>query len=62
MIAKELYRLRQAVEKIEDQLKSASPEKQDELKDLLRKQRAELEKMQKMLNGAKDPAPYRKPL
>ncbi len=62
MIAKDLYTLRQDVERLEEQLNKVPPEKRDELKDLLRKQKAELVKMQRMLDGAKEPPAYRKPL
>ena len=62
MIAKDLYRLRQKVEMFEKELKNAPPEKREEKKDHLRKEKAELEKLQRMLDGAKEPPPYRKPL
>ena len=61
MIAKDIYRLRQEVETLEDRLKNTSSEKQDEVKDLLRKRRAELIRMQRMLEGAKELPSYRKP-
>jgi len=62
MIAKDLYRLRQEVEKLETELKNSQPEKREKIKDHLRKQRAELEKMQRMLDGAKEPPSCRKPV
>jgi cell division protein FtsL len=62
LIAKDLYRLKQEVEKLEAKLKNSQPENQAELKEHLRKQRAELAKMQRMLDGAKEPPSYRKPL
>jgi len=62
MIAKDLYRLRQEVERLEKQVKNTPPEKQDKLKDALRKQKAEVDRMQRMLDGAKEPPAYRKPL
>ena len=62
MIAKDLYLLRQDVERLEQEMKKSPPEKIDELRDQLRKQKAELEKMQRMLDGAKEPPTYRKPL
>ena len=61
MIAKGLYLLRQKVEMLEEQAKNAPFEKQAELKDVLRKRRAELARMQRMLDGAKEPPSYRKP-
>ena len=62
MMAKEMYLLRQEVEALEELLKNTSAEKQDEVKDLLRKRRTELIRMQRMLEGAKEPPAYRKPL
>jgi len=61
MIAKDLYLLRQEVEMLEEQTKDAPFEKQEELNDILRKKRAELNRMQRMLDGAKEPPSYRKP-
>ena len=61
MIAKDLYLLRREVERLEEQVKEASFEEQEKLKDTLRKKRAELNRMQKMLDGAKEPPSYRKP-
>ncbi|SPD73723.1 conserved hypothetical protein [uncultured Desulfobacterium sp.] len=61
LIAKEIYRLRQQVEGFEEQLKNTPPEKRQWLEDKLREQRAELTKMQRMLDGAKEPSPYKKP-
>jgi len=53
MIASELYQLIQKVEKIEKQLKGTPMEKQDELKDQLRKVRAERNRMRRALDGEK---------
>ena len=61
MIAKDLYLLRQEVEMLEEQTKDAPFEKQEELNDILRKKRAELNRMQRMLDGAKEPPSCRKP-
>jgi ribosomal protein L32E len=61
MIAKDLYRLRQEVEKLEEQIKNSPVEKQERIKDSLRKLRAEQERMRRMLEGAKEPPAYRKP-
>ena len=61
MIAKELYLLRQEVEMLEEQAKHAPVEKQEKLNDILRKKRAEQDRMQQMLDGAKEPPSYRKP-
>jgi hypothetical protein len=62
MIARDLYRLVQEVEKLEKQLENSPLEKREEIKDHLRKQRAELKKMQRMLDGAKEQPPWKKPI
>jgi hypothetical protein len=61
MIAKDLYLLRREVEMLEEQVKKAPFEKQSELKDSIRKKRVELDRMQRVLDGAKEPPSYRKP-
>ena len=61
MIAKDLYLLRQEVEMLEEQARNAPLEKQEELRDILRKKRSKLNRMQRMLDGAKEPPSYRKP-
>ena len=61
MIAKELYALQLEVDRIEKDLKSASLEKKEELKEPLRKARAERDRMKGLLEGNKEPASYRKP-
>jgi cell division protein FtsL len=60
IIARDLYRLRQEVERLEQQVENSSPEKKEELKDRLRKVRAEQNRMRKILDGAKEPPAYRK--
>ncbi len=62
MIAKDLYLLRQEVETLEEKIKNTPYEKQEEIKDVLRKKKAELNRMQRMLDGAKDPPLCRRPL
>lgn len=62
MIAQDLYRLRQQVERLENLLKDAHPDQRASLEEELRKVRAEKNRMLKVLEGSKDPAPYRKPL
>jgi cell division protein FtsL len=62
LIAKELYALQQEVEKLEDQVRSAPPEKQEAMKDRLRKLKAERHRMRKVLDGAKEPPSSRQPL
>ena len=53
MIAQELYRLIQEVEKVEKQLNDASPEKRKKIKDRLRKIKAERNRMHAVLEGKK---------
>jgi len=54
MIARELYRLVQEVERLERRIKNASFEAQQELKDQLRKVKAERDHMRKILDGKKE--------
>jgi cell division protein FtsL len=61
MIAKDLYRLQQEVEMLEEQVESSSPEKKEGLKDRLRKVRAERNRMQRILDGAKELPAYKRP-
>ena len=62
MIAKDLYRLQQEVEELEATLEATPFDKRDEIREKLRKARAERDKMRKILDGAKEPPPYRKPI
>ena len=59
MIAQELYRLLQEVEKIEKQLKNAPFEKHEEIKDQLRKLKAERNRTRAILEGKKEHKPNR---
>jgi hypothetical protein len=61
MIAKEFYMLQQEVESLEKDLHSASQERKDELEEQLRRARAERDRMRRILEGNKEPSPYRKP-
>jgi hypothetical protein len=61
MIAKDLYRLQQEVEALEAALEATPFDKRDGIREKLRKARAERDKMRKILDGAKEPPPYRKP-
>ena len=54
LIARELYRLQQAVEKLEKELAGAPFESSDALRDRLRKLRAERDRMRRALDGSKD--------
>ena len=59
MIAQELYRLLQELEKVEKQLKNAPFEKQEEIKDQLRKLKAERNRVRDILEGKKEHKPNR---
>lgn len=61
LIALELYRLEKEVSAIEKELASARDEHRDELKDRLRKIKAERNRARKMLEGAKEEPKYRLP-
>lgn len=54
-IAKELYRLKKEVESLEDRLETAPKEEEELLMDLLRKTRADRDRMQRALDGSKEP-------
>jgi uncharacterized protein (UPF0335 family) len=54
MIAQELYRLLQEVERLEKELKNVPFEKQADIKDLLRKANAERDRLRAILEGKKD--------
>jgi len=54
MIAQELYRLIQEVERLEKKLKSLPFEKQANIKDELRKTKAERDRMHAILEGKKE--------
>lgn len=58
LIAKDLYRLQQEVDKIEKQIENAAYEKQETLKDQLRKIKAERDRIRRMLDGSKDSPTY----
>ena len=53
LIAKELYRLHQAVEQLEEQIRNAPPEKRPYMQEQLRKVRAERNRMRNSLEGSK---------
>jgi hypothetical protein len=62
MIAKDLYRLTREVEAAEKKAQTAPSEERHEIKEKLRKLRAERDRLQKILEGAKAPPEYRQPL
>ena len=59
LIAKDLYRLKQEVQRLERELEKTPYELQADLKDQLRRKRAERDRMQGILNGAKEPPSVR---
>ena len=61
MIARDLYHLEQEVEKLERQLESAPLDERPELKDRLRKVKADRDWLRRALEGSKEPLPYRRP-
>jgi hypothetical protein len=61
LIARDLYRLQQEVEKLEDQLKNTPYGEKREMEDQLRKLKAERDRMRRILEGSKEPPSYRKP-
>ena len=61
LIARDLYRLEQEVEKLEDQLKNTPAGERREIEDQLRKRKAERNQMRRILEGSKEPPSYRKP-
>lgn len=61
MIARDLYRFQQEVDRLEGELKSCPLGKREEIQDRLRKARAERDRLKHMLDGAKEEPSYRKP-
>ena len=61
MIARDLYRLLKEVETLEGRLKTAPLEQMEDLKDQLRKIRAERDRMRRVLEGNKEPPAVRRP-
>jgi hypothetical protein len=60
LIARELYQLEKTVERLEKHLKEAPAGQKENLQEQLRKARAERNRMRRILEGSKEPAPYRK--
>jgi len=54
LLAKDLYRMVQEVEKLEKQLTCAAWDRQAELLDQVRKAKAERDRLRKLLDGQKD--------
>ena len=62
MIAKELYLLQQEVDKIEKQIQESPKSKRPELEEMLRKAKAERNRMKNILEGQKSNAATQKRL
>ena len=60
MIAKELYLLQQEVDKIEKQIQESPKSKRPELEEMLRKTKAERNRMKNILEGQKSNAAAQK--
>jgi len=61
MIAQELYRLEKEVERLEEQRRSVPFEARESIKERLRRVKAERNRMRRVLDGAKEPAPFPQP-
>lgn len=61
-IARELYRLKLELERLERELNGGSGEDRLEIAERLRRKKAELKRVQDILEGAKEPPVCRKPL
>lgn len=61
MIARDLYRLQQEVVRLESELKACPVANREGLEEELRKAKAERDRVKRMLEGAKEEPPYRKP-
>lgn len=61
LIARDLYRLRREVEGLEAALEKALPAERADIEDRLRKTRAEMNGMRRILDGEKEPPSCRRP-
>ena len=61
MIARDLYRLRRKVEELEEQLSVVSKDQKASVENQIYKITAKRNRMKKILDGNKEPPPYRKP-
>lgn len=61
-LARELYRLQQEVDRLEEHLKIATPTEKEEIEDQLRGIRSERDRFRKILEAKKEGLPYRKPM
>ncbi len=61
LIAKEFYQLHQEVERLEREIEATPYERRAALAEVLRKARAEKDRMGRALEGSKEPPPARRP-
>jgi hypothetical protein len=61
LIARDLYRLERETADLERRLSACGGSEREALEDRLRRTRAERNRMRKILEGAKDDPPYRRP-
>ena len=62
MIARDLYRLKKEVESLEEEVRAATGERKEEKAELLRRTKAEMNRMQRILEGSKEAPRIRRPL
>jgi len=61
LIARDLYRMKTEVARLEKEIERAPRDRQDALIEALRRARADLDRLERMLDGAKTPPDYRQP-
>ena len=61
MIARDLYRLQQEVDRVESELKACPVANREGLEEQLRQAKAERDRVKRMLEGTKEEPAYRKP-
>lgn len=60
-LARELYRLQQEVDRLEDRVKDAPPAEKEAIDEALRRLRSERDRYRNILEAKKEGAPIRKP-
>jgi uncharacterized protein YicC (UPF0701 family) len=60
-LARELYRLRQEVERLEERLQAATPAEKEEMEEELRRLRSERDRFRRILEAKKEGPPIRRP-
>ena len=61
IIARELYQLETELSKLENQFEKTPLMERENLRDEIRKVKAQRDYMRGLIEGAKDPPPYRRP-